>query len=230
MRRVKSRISVLSLLVFLAGFTAFSGQQKKTDQFPSSNQQLIKKANITDVKHVWMGEPDVEMEFSGTGFGATQGTKKVRIDTTLALNYMAWGDTGISFGKPLTLIYWDHVYQFAIVDGSNVVSNVFSKRIPWDFDGIKPSQGPVGTVAEITVYQLSTTPNGFALKIGGHDFPVVSWAGGVTFGKIKAKVPAGLAPGTYDVYLQKGGEVASQKVQFKVVLPLIHLSDTPIKK
>jgi hypothetical protein len=230
MRKEKSRIPVLALLVFMAGLAGFSGQQKRQDLPPSDSLSLIKKPQITDVKHIWMGEPDVEMEFSGTGFGATRGTKKVRIDTTVALNYMAWGDTGISFGKPLTLIYWDHVYQFAIVDGSNVLSNVFSKRIPWDFDGIKPSQGPVGTVTEITVYQLSAAPNGFGLKIGGHDFPVVSWTGGVTFGKIKAKVPAGLAPGTYDVYLQKAGEVASEKCTFKVVLPVIHLPDTPIKK
>ena len=232
MFRGKSRILAYALLAFLAGFTAFAAQDKPKNLALSDSLALLKKPTITDVHHHLYGMPPPEMDLVGTNFGATRGTKNVRLDGTLVTSYIHWANTGVTFTPPFALVYWDHVYQFAIVSGSNVLSNVFSKKIPWDFDGMAPREGPVGTEVEITVYRLPASPSGLVLKIGTFDFPVVAWtpAGTGSYGKIKAKVPPGVPLGEQDVYLQKAGEVASEKYRFKVILPLLDLPPKVIRK
>lgn len=233
MFRGRSRILAYALLAFLAGFTAFAAQDQPKNLALSDSVALLKKPNITDVHHAIIGEPPPEMDMIGTNFGSTRGTKNVRIDGTLANFYIHWGNTGITFTPPFPLVYWDHVYQFAIVSGSNVLSNVFSKRIRWDFDGMTPQEGPAGTEVLINVYRLPASPGGLVLKIGTFDFPIVSWtppSGGGSFGKIKARVPPGVPLGSQRVYLQKGGEVASEMYTFKVILPLISPPPKIIRK
>jgi len=224
MIRGRSRIVAYALLAFLIGFTVLAAQDKPKNLALSDSLALLKKPNITDVHHHLYGMPPPEIDLVGTNFGATRGTKNVRLDGTLVTSYIHWANTGVTFTPPFALIYWDHVYQFAIVSGSTVLSNVFSKRIPWDFDGIAPREGPVGTEVLINVLRLPASPGGLVLKIGTFDFPIVAWtpppAGGY-LGKIKAKVPAGVPLGTKNVYLQKGGEVASETYTFKVILPFI---------
>jgi hypothetical protein len=223
MIRGKSRIVAYALLAFLAGFSAFAAQEKPKNLKPSDYQALLKKANITRVVHFGLGEPLPTMYLEGTNFGTTQGTKCVRVDGTLASQCYWWSDTSVAFKPPSPLIYWDHVYQFAIVDGPLVLSNIFSTRIPWDFDHMTPKQGEAGTEVSIYVYQLPDSPGGLVLKIGTFNFPVVGWTPhDSTFyyvGIIKAKVPAGTPVGLQNVYLQKGGQVASEVSQFKVLLP-----------
>jgi hypothetical protein len=224
MIRGKSRILAYALLAFLAGFTAFGAQDKPKNLALSDSLALLKKPNITDVHQHLYGMPPPEMDMIGTNFGATRGTKNVTVDATPVTSYIHWGNTGITFTPPFPLVYWDHVYQFAIVNGSIVLSNVFSKRIPWDFDGMTPQEGPAGTEVLINVYRLPASPGGLVLKIGTFDFPIVSWtppSGGGSFGKIKARVPPGVPLGPQRVYLQKGGEVASETYTFKVILPVI---------
>ena len=224
-------ILVCAAAVFAVGAAALVAQlpAKKVD-IPA-NPALARIPHINSVAHHIYGDPPPEIDLVGTNFGATKGTKNVRIDGTLVTSYiLGWHDTSLSFNPPFTFIYWDHVYQFAIVDGATVLSNVLSARIPWDFDAMIPKEGPAGTEVEITVYKLCPTPNGFVLKIGSHDFPVISWTAGGTWGKIRAKVPAGLAAGVYNVNLQKGGEVASETYQFKVTPSFTHVPIPPIKK
>jgi len=230
MNKGKWMVLVCVLFVFLVGLAALAGQIKTKAQVPRADLTRLKPPHITNVHHHIYGDPPPEIDLVGTHFGTTKGTKNVRIDGTLVTSYiLGWHDTDVSFNPPFTFIYWDHVYQFDIVDGPNVVSNIYSARIPWDFDAIIPKEGPVGTEVEITVYKLSPTPNGFVLKIGARDFPVISWTAGGTWGKIRARVPAGMTAGVYNVNLQKGGEVASETYQFKVK-PLIHFPIPPKKR
>ncbi len=233
MFRGKSRILAYALLAFLVGLTAFAAQDKPKNLALSDSLALLKKANITDVHHHLYGMPPPEMDLVGTNFGATRGTKNVRLDGTLVTSYIHWANTGVTFTPPFALIYWDHVYQFAIVDGPTVLSNIFSKRIPWDFVSMTPNKGPAGTEVSIDVYRLPASPGGLVLKIGTIDFPVISWtppSGGGSFGKIKARVPPGVPLGSQNVYLQKGGEVASEIYTFKVILPFIAPPPKIIKK
>lgn len=234
MIRGRSRILVYALAALLVGFTAFAAQDKPKNFKPSDYQGILKKANITRVIHfIAGGEALPTMYLEGTNFGATQGTKCVRVDGTLASKCFFWHDTSVAFNPPSPLIYWDHVYQFALVDGPIVLSNIFSKRIPWDFDHMTPKEGQAGTEVSIYVYQLPDSPGGLVLKIGTFDFPVVAWTPhDSTFyyvGIIKAKVPAGAPVGLQNVYLQKGGEVASEVYQFKVLLPYAPPSGKIIK-
>jgi len=223
MFRGKTKILGCALLALLVWSAAFGAQDKFKKPAVSDDLTVLKKPNITDVHQHLYGMPPPEMDLVGTSFGATRGTKNVRLDGTLVTSYIHWANTGVTFTPPFALVYWDHVYQFAIVSGSNVLSNVFSKRIPWDFDGMTPKEGPVGTEVVINVYRLPASPGGLVLKIGTFDFPVVAWtpAGTGSYGKIKAKVPSGVPLGDQNVYLQKGGEVASETYTFKVILPMI---------
>ncbi len=234
MIRGKSRIVVYALLAFLVGFSALAAQDKPKNFTPSDYKGLLKKANITSVHHFISGaDPLPDMVLLGTNFGATQATKNVRIDGTLASQCLFWHDTSITFKPPSPLIYWDHVYQFALVDGPLVLSNIFSTRIPWDFDHMTPKQGEVGTEVSLYVFNLPDSPGGLVLKIGTVDFPVVGWtphdSTWYSLGIIKAKVPAGAPVGTQNVYLQKGGQVASEVYQFKVLLPYTPPSGKIIK-
>jgi hypothetical protein len=208
----------ISLLLALPmGFSEQAKERKPPASIvPPPGGTLMASPKITDVVHWYMGLYSAELTVAGQNFGDTQGTKKVRIDGTLVTSYIGWKNTAISFGTPFALTYWDHVYQFVIVDGTKVLSNVFSKRIPWDFDGMKPVAGPVGTEVTVNVFHLPASPGGLVLKLGSHNFDLISWTPEGTQGKIKAKVPPGVPVGEHDVYLQKGGQVASEVYKFKV--------------
>jgi hypothetical protein len=232
MNRWVSGLLACALAVLLAWPAAFGAQEKLKKPAVSEGVAVLKKPVITEVRHHIYGEPPPEIDIIGSNFGSTRGTKNVRFDTTLSAGYLFWGNSTITTNPPFPLVYWDHVYQIAIVSGSNVLSNVFSKRFPWDFDGMTPREGPVGTEVVINVYRLPASPGGLVLKIGTLDFPVVEWtpAGTGSFGKIKARVPSGVPLGAQNVYLQKGGQVASEIYTFTVILPLIAPPPKIIKK
>jgi hypothetical protein len=232
MNRWVSGLLACALLVLLVWPAILGPQEKSKKPAVSESVAVLKKPAITDVRHHIYGDPPPEIDIIGSNFGVTRGTKNVRLDSTLATNYVFWTNTGITITPPIPLIYWDHVYQFAIVSGSNVLSNVFSKRIPWDFDGMTPREGPVGTEVVINVYRLPVSPGGLVLKIGALNFPIIEWtpAGTKPFGKIKARVPAGVPLGVQNVNLQKMGQVASETYTFKVTLPFIVPPPKIIKK
>jgi len=179
MSKGKRMILVCALLVFLVGLAAFAGQIKVKGQAPRADLTLLKIPHITNVTHHIYGDPPPEIDMQGTNFGTTKGTKNVTIDGTLVTSYiLGWHDTSVSFNPPFTFIYWDHVYQFAIADGPNVVSNIYSIRIPWDFDAMIPKEGPVGTEVEITVYKLSPRPMGLYSRSALVIFPSSPDGGG----------------------------------------------------
>lgn len=95
-----------------------------------------------------------------------------------------------------------------------------------------PNKGPAGREVSIDVYRLPASPGGLVLKIGTIDFPVIAWTPPTSgdIGTIKAKVPAGVDWGLRNVYLQKGGEVASEVYAFRVILPTVPPPKVIIKK
>jgi hypothetical protein len=180
----------------------------------------IPKPVITSIKHEHMGYPTGEFTIMGTNFGTTKGSKNVHVDGTAVTNFMgiSWKDTYLCFVLPVPYIPWEHVYQFCIVDGSTVISNVYSQKFLYHYEKVIPSEGTVGTEVKLTVFKLPASPGGLVLKIGTFNMSVTSWTGG-GYGEIKAKVPAVVPLGEHDVYLQKGSDVVSNKQKFKV-LPL----------
>jgi len=188
------------------------------------------KPVITSVGHEHYGYPTGEFTVVGTNFGTTQGSKNVRVDGALVTHYATgWHDTYNTFGLPVPYTPWEHVYEFCIVDGSLVISNVFSQRFLYHYEKVIPGEGPVGTEVSLTVFNLPASPGGLVLKIGIYTMTVTSWTGG-GYGKIKAKVPPGVPLGEHDVYLQKGSDVVSNKNKFKVVLPTIKIPMEDIKR
>ncbi|MGB9005591.1 MAG: hypothetical protein WCB96_07705 [Candidatus Aminicenantales bacterium] len=105
MFRGKSRILAYALLAFLVGLTAFAAQDKPKNLKPSDYQGILKKANITEVHHIFHGYPPPEIYLVGSNFGETQGTKKVRIDSTLTTSYYFWNDKGVNFPLPFPIVY-----------------------------------------------------------------------------------------------------------------------------
>ena len=188
------------------------------------------KPVITSTKHEHMGYPGGEFSIMGTNFGTTKGSKNVHVDGTVVTNYMgiSWKDTYLCFVLPVPYIPWEHVYQFCIVDGSTVISNVYSQKFLYHFEVVVPSEGFKGTEVKLPVFNLPASPGGLVVKIGTYTMTVTSWTGG-GWGEIKAKVPTSVPYGEHDVYLQKGSDVVSNKKKFKV-LPLPKPPLEPVKR
>jgi hypothetical protein len=188
-----------------------------TSAHASFTLTCLPKPNITGVTATYSGFPTPELDIAGTNFGAAQGTRSVQVDGGPPPAYWTqyvWGDHHILYGGGV--IPWEHVYQFAIVDGGSVISNVFPKRFLYKADGgPSPTSAHVGTQFHIYFWTLPTPQGSLVLKMGTAVCPILSWD---TTG-INAKVP-GLSAGTYDIYLQKGGDVVSFKYPFQV-LPLM---------
>jgi ligand-binding SRPBCC domain-containing protein len=186
------------------------------------------KPVITSTRHEHMGYPGGEFSLIGINFGTTKGSKNVQVDGTVVTNFMGlpWKDTYLCFALPVPYIPWEHVYQFCIVDGSTVISNVFSQRFLYHFEILVPKEGFRGTEVKLPVYNLPASPGGLVVKIGTYTMSVTSWKGG-GWGEIKAKVPTNVPYGEHDVYLQKGSDVVSNMVKFKV-FPLI--KPPPVKR
>ncbi len=184
------------------------------------------KPNITGAEQKYFGSPNPEIDIRGTGFGSVQGTKNIQVDGTPVSSMpgwsvIRWSDTMVTI-QSQNLIPWEHVYRFAVTDGETVVSNVFSKRFLYKFDGIKPNSGTPGTTVKVYIWGIPASPGGLVLKLGSYSFPVLSWTAGKP---VEARVPS-VPAGTYDVYLQKGSDVVSVKINFKVIL----LKPIPLKK
>jgi len=174
------------------------------------------KPVITSVSHMHMGDPAGEFTAVGTNFGATKGSKNMRVDGNVVIHYATtWKDTTLTFALPGLYIPWEHVYQFCIVDGSTVISNIYSKRFLYHFEVLVPTEGFRGTEVKLPVFKLPASPGGLVVKIGTYTMSVTSWTGG-SLGEIKAKVPMSVPLGEHDVYLQKGSDVVSNKIKFKV--------------
>jgi hypothetical protein len=190
----------------------------------------LPKPIITSVKHEHLGLPGGEFTIRGTNFGTTKGSRDVTVDGTVATNLfnVHWTDTYVCFGLPVPYIPWDHVYQFCVVEGGTVISNVFSQRFLYHFELLIPNEGTIGTEVELPVFNLPAAPGGLVVKIGIFSMAVTSWTGGGR-GVIKVKVPNKVPLGEYDVCLQKGSAVVSNKIKFKV-LPLTKLPLEPVKR
>jgi hypothetical protein len=190
-----------------------------TSPHASFTLTCLPKPNIVGAFNKHFGSPVPELDITGTNFGATQGTKNVQIDGHLITAMPGWSmewwhDYQISLMTG-GLIPWEHVYQIAIVDGGAVISNVYSVRFLYKGDGTNPASGLPGSTFTAYFWEVPPAPGGLVLKMGSAACTIVQWAANA----IKAKVP-GLPAGTYDVYLQKGGDNVSFKNSFKV-LPFI---------
>ncbi|MGB9005594.1 MAG: hypothetical protein WCB96_07720 [Candidatus Aminicenantales bacterium] len=229
---IKMRSGALAWAFFLVLVLpgALWAQEKLKKPAVSQNQSILKWPNITSIEHQHLGDPSGEFILKGTNF-TPQGSKKVRVDGVLVTHYyFPWADGSIDIGLPVSYIPWEHVYQFCIVSDGTVVSNVYSQRFLYYYEKLIPNKGPIGTEVRIVpIFCLPASPGELVIKIGTYTMSITSWKAG-QWGEIKAKVPAGVPPGEYDVYLQKGSDMVSDKVKFRVYLDIIPAPKPIIKK
>ncbi|OGD28952.1 MAG: hypothetical protein A2Y56_04305 [Candidatus Aminicenantes bacterium RBG_13_63_10] len=175
------------------------------------------KPTITSAALKYGGSPIPEMDIIGASFGSSQGTKSIKIDGTLIAampgwSVLHWGETLISFSTS-GVTPWEHTYQLAVTEGSTTISNIYSARFLYKIDAVNPNSGGWDTTVQVNVWSLPPSQGTYFLRLGpANSMPIQSWGGG----SISAKVPNGVAPGTYDLYLQKGADIVSTKVPFTV--------------
>jgi hypothetical protein len=177
----------------------------------------IAKAAISKASLKCGGEPCNEIDVLGTGFGATQGARKLMVDGVAASSILNWSATSISMQiTGFTLIYWDHVYQFSIQEGGNSISNIYSTRFPVKFDSITPQSGASGAVITLYAWGGGSQADGRVVKIGNYTCTVVSWTTNGVNAVIKVKVPAAPA-GSYKIYIQRGADIISDQANFIII-------------
>jgi hypothetical protein len=177
---------------------------------------LSAPAKITDVHLFCGGSPCREIDLVGTNFGAVQGTRKVLVDGVAHTGAYHWGDTGITLFLSSPVIFWDHVYQFVVCDGTTPISNVYSTRFRIKFDGVVPSSGTPGTLVTINAWGGGSPADGRVVKIGTATCPVVSWTTTAEAAQIKVNVPA-IPAGSYKIYIQRGADIISEQYNFTVL-------------
>jgi hypothetical protein len=219
-RNPRSSVGIFLLFLLLSGPI---GIQDQTGTVARASNDGAGFPHITSVTREHMGCPSPrEVVVWGSGF-TPQLSKRLRVDQSLIENSIysaAWYEDRIIFRIPGTYIPWEHVYQFCIVSHGQPVSNVYSQRFLYHIEKSLPKVGLAGEEVVFTVFMLPDTSGQLAIKIGTFPMFITAWQGG-DYGEIKAKIPAVLAAGEYEVYLQKGSDVVSDKIKFKVVkLPL----------
>jgi len=227
-----------------AGWVALEAVQKSTTLVPSIDSLFAQKGVKSQADFtakctpppslVWAkfygvypspfgSEFNVVGERLGKLMPQTGGTLVVRMDGVPVPNnaYRNWEDTFIELmPEMLNLIPWDHVYQFDMHDGTKVVSNVISTRIPINIFRTSKESGAPGTSMAVYAFGAGTSLGTKQLKLGPYtitDFS--SWVGGsASFFPItiaKCRVPA-VPAGKYKVFFLRGDEIISNYVMFTV--------------
>ena len=164
----------------------------------------VLKPKITDASYYCVGASGTELEVRGKYFGNTKGSRRLLVNGAPIPAVIIWGQESITGTGPLWDV--DHTYDIAIDDGTHVISNVLSKRFPYQWDSAKPEHGAPGTEVVLIGWGGGPAPTNKVIKMGTAVMTVISWTQtpGKTENTIHARVPA-LPPGTYEITMNKGG-------------------------
>jgi hypothetical protein len=151
------------------------------------------------------GYPGTQVTFTGTGFGASQGTGSVWLGSKLAGSIVSWSNTQI-----VATVASGAVTGSAQVQQGGVWSNAITFTVVTpNVSSLSPTSGPVGTQVTITGTGFGTTQGSGLVWIGTKYATVVSWSDT----QVVATVASGSATGGTQVY-QNG--VWSNAVTFTV--------------
>jgi len=170
---------------------------------------------ITDViqSFSWMVAPVREIQIKGNGFGASQGTKSLKMGTyNLTVLGSEWHPDHIYCSYPGGVPHGEH-YLVSVMDAGQVVSNQFDfflKMILFktNFD---PYQGPAGTELHVDGMMMGATQGQKVLKFGTVNAQIQLW----NDANIQCIVP-NLPPGDYNVYIEKNGVTISNVVTYTI--------------
>jgi len=113
----------------------------------------------------------LSVSFNGSNFGASQGTKQVKIGTLPGWAAMYWSNDTIEAKGPFNIVPWTQTYPVTIVDGAQTVSNTVQHRFPYRLmlEGVSgnPVQLPAGSTLTVSVHGLPLTQGGLDIFDGG---------------------------------------------------------------
>jgi IPT/TIG domain/Beta-propeller repeat len=160
--------------------------------------------NVTSITPT-SGAAGTQVTFTGTNFGATQGSGSVWLGSKLAGSIVSWSNTQIV----ATIASGSKSGSAQVQQGSVWSNSIAFTVITPNVTGISPASGPAGTQVTITGTGFGTTQGSGLVWLGTKYAAVVSWSDT----QVVATVAAGSATGGTQVY-QNG--VWSNAVTFTV--------------
>jgi IPT/TIG domain/Beta-propeller repeat len=171
---------------------------------------IVAAPNLTTISPT-AGAAGTQVTFSGSGFGASQGTGNVLLGTAFAA-IVSWSDAQIvATVVPGSSSGTAQVLQGGIA--SNPVSFTVSGSGP-TISSVSPSTALAGTQVTVTGSGFGASQGASKILLGTTFGSVVSWSDG----QIVATVPLGSSSGNAEVF---EGLATSNTVPFNVVTPTI---------
>ena len=164
--------------------------------------------NITSITPT-SGFPGTQVTFTGTNFGATQGSGSVWLGNKAAGSIVSWSDTQV-----VATVAANAASGNAQIQQNGVWSNAIAFTVPTpSITSITPTSGAVGTQVTFTGTNFGTTQGSGSVWLGSKlAGSIVSWSNT----QIVATVASGSVTGSAQV--QQGG-VWSNSIAFTVTTP-----------
>jgi hypothetical protein len=217
----KRAFIVLSVVAFTASLAWGTGWLQmqidpKAKRAAQMQAPLLVRVDKAVCRHD--GQPNPEIDLSGIGLGASQGSRRVLVDGVPATQYIRWNATGITFKAPGGApTKWYHEYTIAIDNGSGkVLSNSYKVRFPIDWDGATPGQAAPGTTVVLNVWGPGTSQGSKILRIDHMEMNVVGWTGTAVAGQIRVVIPA-IAHGPHKIFIIDHEDKISKDLGFTVL-------------
>jgi len=207
-----------------SGKTVLESNEKNNMAFYKPHFPTPLPAHITSVNQstiMGSGSGNIELYPNGTGFGATQGTRQLKLGQyVIPIEPGGWSDTwAVGMVLDNLNIPYGVTYGLRITDGGSAVSNTVQVLLKLDLEGITyPStgfiwQGHPGEVLELHAYKLNATQGNWTLHFGPQTITPTSWSQH----KIVFTCPA-LPPGQYKVWIENNGtDISLSKLNFTIV-------------
>jgi hypothetical protein len=203
--------------------------KKVTEKNENNNTAFLKLQIVVRIEKVsqtgyWPGASgSVELNLRGQGFGATIGSKVVRVGAySFDVNDLEyWTDQYAIICLPNSFPFGEY-YDIYLMKGGQIISNRIKRHlIKMDLEGslFTDAQGhtidaraPAGATIGLDGV-FSTSQGNRRVRFGSTNANVLSWG----LSLIRVVVP-NLAPGTVDVYIERNGLAISNKAPF-LILP-----------
>ena len=207
-----------------SGKTVLESNEKNNMAFFKPHFPTPMPAHITSVNQstiMGSGSGNIELYPHGTGFGATQGTRQLKLGQhVIPIEPGGWSDTwAVGMVLDNLNIPYGVTYGLRITDGGSAISNTVQVLLKLDLEGITyPStgyiwQGHAGEVLELHAYKLNATQGNWTLHFGPQTISPTSWSQY----KIVFTCPA-LPPGQYKVWIENNGvDICLSKYNFTIL-------------
>ena len=207
-----------------SGKTVAESNEKNNMAFYKPHFPVPLPAHISSVNQstiMGSGSGNIELYPHGTGFGATQGTRQLKLGQyVIPIEPGGWSDTwAVGMVLDNLGIPYGVTYGLRITQGGVAISNTVQVLLKLDLEGITyPNtgyiwQGHAGEVLELHAYKLNPTQGNWTLHFGPQTVTPTSW----NQYKIVFTCPS-LPPGQYPVWIENNGvDISLSKYNFTIL-------------